>query len=331
MNDLLEILQADITAILTATPELADAVVLADNEGDIEAKVARALAAIQGGPTAKRGLAVVVLLPEVTETEQNLPGPPLLVRCEIRTIEHVLVNRGTGGTGLRSSQAALATLAALHHHSIGPNILFAENDALTPVEVKPGHVSHAVTLFHRANGLQGPGKVAAVQAQVTQGPQTGLSVVINGITIPMTESAVVNGRVSYVGAYGETLRLVETFGSLGWKWESLGSDPGGNPSTYQAWYATPGDVPLEEAAGWHGFSGTGTFEIIFPGEVMTLTCATAGASIRYTTDGSYPTPGNGTLFSAPFAAPDAGTLVRAAAYKTGLNPGDCTDILITED
>jgi hypothetical protein len=230
MNDLLEILQADITAILTATPELADAVVLADNEGDIEAKVARALAAIQGGPTAKRGLAVVVLLPEVTETEQNLPGPPLLVRCEIRTIEHVLVNRGTGGTGLRSSQAALATLAALHHHSIGPNILFAENDALTPVEVKPGHVSHAVTLFHRANGLQGPGKCSAVT------------------------------------------------------------------------------VSEED-------------------DVITLACATEVAAIYFTTDGTYPTPTNGALYTAPIEGATVGLTYRCAAYKDGLNPGDCTEFV----
>ena len=62
---------------------------------------------------------------------------------------------------------------------------------------------------------------------------------------------------------------------------------------------------------------------------LTLTTATPGASIRYTTDGSYPTPTNGTLYTAPFPPPAVGTTVRAAAYKTGLNPGDCLEFNIT--
>jgi hypothetical protein len=75
-------------------------------------------------------------------------------------------------------------------------------------------------------------------------------------------------------------------------------------------------------------AATGT-PVVTPYHSLTLTCATAGASIRYTTDGSYPSPAK-TLYAAPIAMPAAGTIVRAAAYKTALNPGDVTELLITE-
>jgi hypothetical protein len=175
MNDLLEVLQADITAILLATPALSYAVILSDDDGDIEAKVARALGPLKGGPTSKQGLVIVTLLPEVTTAEENLPGPPLLVRCEIRVLENVLANRSSIGTGQRSSQAALAILGALHHHSLGSHALYAEKNPIEPVEVKPGHVSHAITLFARSNGLQGPGKCAAVDVAMSEGGVTTLT------------------------------------------------------------------------------------------------------------------------------------------------------------
>jgi hypothetical protein len=54
---------------------------------------------------------------------------------------------------------------------------------------------------------------------------------------------------------------------------------------------------------------------------ITLTCGTSGATIYYTTDGSYPGSGNAeaTAYTTAFEV-DAGTVIRAAAEKTGLNP-----------
>jgi len=65
-----------------------------------------------------------------------------------------------------------------------------------------------------------------------------------------------------------------------------------------------------------------------PAVTVTLTCGTAGASIYYTTDGTLPWSGNGTLYAAPFAVAAAGT-VRALAFKTGLFPNIVTSKAIS--
>ena len=50
---------------------------------------------------------------------------------------------------------------------------------------------------------------------------------------------------------------------------------------------------------------------------ITLATATSGASIRYTVDGSTPTPTHGTVYSGPVNVGSTGTL-KAIAYKSGL-------------
>lgn len=56
------------------------------------------------------------------------------------------------------------------------------------------------------------------------------------------------------------------------------------------------------------------------GNAHTLTSGTAEASIYYTTDGSLPTPTNGTLYSAPFST--GSVTIRAVATKSGLAASD---------
>jgi hypothetical protein len=54
---------------------------------------------------------------------------------------------------------------------------------------------------------------------------------------------------------------------------------------------------------------------------LSITCATPGVTIRYTTNGAAPTATSGSIYGAPI--PIAGTkVVRAAAYKTGLLASD---------
>lgn len=57
------------------------------------------------------------------------------------------------------------------------------------------------------------------------------------------------------------------------------------------------------------------------GGAVTLACGTSGASIYYTTDGSFPGPGNAaaTLYAEPFTA-EVGTRLRFGAYGTVLLP-----------
>lgn len=50
--------------------------------------------------------------------------------------------------------------------------------------------------------------------------------------------------------------------------------------------------------------------------VATLTCATPGATIRYTTDGTDPTPTTGTVYSGPFTSAN-GQTIKAIAVKDG--------------
>jgi hypothetical protein len=57
-----------------------------------------------------------------------------------------------------------------------------------------------------------------------------------------------------------------------------------------------------------------------------MSCATPGAEIRYTLDGSYPGP-TATLYTAPFTQATAAT-VRAAAYLAGKQGSDINQIEI---
>src|SRR6185436_14042017 len=54
---------------------------------------------------------------------------------------------------------------------------------------------------------------------------------------------------------------------------------------------------------------------------LTITCATPGVTIRYTRDGSPPTPTSGTVYTGPIQVTNTGP-VRALAYKSGLLESD---------
>lgn len=233
--EFLETLQSDIVAILRATPTLADVNVIPEDDGDMNQKIAQGLGTMQT-TSGKRGCMAVVLLPEVTAAEANLPGPPMTVECKIQIIEQTLINRaGPHGSFVRSSVGAMHALHALHHHGLATHSLYPPpSKPIEAVPVKAGHLSHMVTLLARYKGLQGPGKPGAVTGQMVGDP-----------------------------------------------------------------------------------------------EAMELTTATDPAEIYYTTDGKYPTPQCGTLYTAPIENLAAGTVVRAAAYAEGLMPGPLTEIEIT--
>lgn len=63
---------------------------------------------------------------------------------------------------------------------------------------------------------------------------------------------------------------------------------------------------------------------------ITITCATVGAAIYYTTDGSYPSSANATatLYAAPFTQATAAT-IRAAAQLTNFQQSDIATVTLT--
>ena len=181
-DDTLERLQADVLAILKVVPSLEMLNLLEEDDGDMEAKILRNLGAMSGGSTGRPGCVAVVMLPEVTAAEPNQPGPPMTCQLQIQVIEQPVINRGLGGTRIRSSKAALRILNAMHLQVLGGALVYADDKAITPVEVKPGFLSHMVTLTVRVRSLSAPAK-----------PQA-LSVALVGedveITCPTAEAAI---------------------------------------------------------------------------------------------------------------------------------------------
>jgi hypothetical protein len=58
-------------------------------------------------------------------------------------------------------------------------------------------------------------------------------------------------------------------------------------------------------------------------KAITLVCATAGATIRYTTDGSIPTADHGTTYSAPFNLVEPGPrIIKAVAFNANKMESD---------
>lgn len=230
----MESIQADIQAILANAPALADCNIILEASGDVDSMVERALGTTKQRAGGKRGLAIIILMPEAEAADVNLPGPPLTYRIEVQTLEHVKINRSAAGTGIRSSEAALAVLDALHHYVTGTGTFHAAANAIQPLPAQAGLVSHVVAMLCHYQAPTGPGKVAALNA---------------------------------------------------------------------AW--------IED-------------------DTLQLQCATLESSIYFTTDGTFPTPSNGTLYTGPVAGLAVGTTVRAAAYKTGLNPGDAIELQVVD-
>jgi len=126
-----------------------------------------------------------------------------------------------------------------------------------------------------------------------------------GGTENITFTTPVTGR--YVRMYG-TAR-VTGYGYSLWEMEVYGTQ-GGTVETV----STPAITPA-----------TGTYT---DAQTVTISDSTAGATIRYTTDGSTPTATSGTVYSGAFNVAATAT-VKAIAYKSGMNNSSVVTSTIT--
>ncbi len=124
-----------------------------------------------------------------------------------------------------------------------------------------------------------------------------------GGTENITFTAPVTGK--YVRMYG-TARTTGYGYSL-WEFEVYGTGAANS-------VATPVITPA-----------TGTYA---SAQTVTITDGTAGAAIRYTTNGSNPTATTGTVYSGPFTV-SATTTVKAIAYKAGMTDSAIATSVIT--
>lgn len=168
-TEILERLQADVFAILSATPDLRRVNIIMEDEGDMESVILQKLGDLIEGSPNRIGLVAVVMLPEISSAEKNLPGPHMNAAIKVQIIEQPMMNREDGGTQIRSSVAALTVAQALHHQVIGSCIIHARsNNPIEVVDVRKGFLSH---MFHAEvylPGIEGSTKPAQVSSSMDE-------------------------------------------------------------------------------------------------------------------------------------------------------------------
>jgi hypothetical protein len=349
-DEVLEVMQADILGILHATPSLKGHV-FSDNEGDFNSRLEKSLGTKTVGSTGKRGLAIIVLQVDVVEADKNLPGPPLKIRVRVLVIENIVINRSaTKGTLQRSSQAALNILNTLQLASLGSHVIYGEKTPIAPQTVPEGMSSHMVTLFAQSgmNPVSRPLGVTPTFAEGTLVPNalttafagTNNDLIFSQVgtgTAPTVRFVMQSSGVNSVAVTGTAIvvTLRTNFSSFYLTASEIrtlimASTPAmalvtvelapGNNGTGAVCQPATADISFGPTA-LSGGSGSPSS--------LSLSCASAGSSIRYTTDGSFPSPAK-TLYTTPILNLAPGTVVRAAAYLAGMPPGDVLELVITE-
>jgi hypothetical protein len=344
-DDILDRIQMDTHELLRGVPALADACHIVNDAGDLEATLLQKLSTLDA-TTGKAGLAVITLMPSVTSAEPNLPGPQMIIQQSVEVLEQVLINRDeTTGTGVRSSTAALAALNALHLQTIGLFTWIADKDPIEPLPMaRAGFVSHAVRLSIRLS-LTANDKPLMPTAAVGAVPNFletsfGASNEDNDLRFTQVSSGAAP-TIRFIGQQGAADSLVVTGNAIvvtfGTNFGAAFTPPQDVIGWFEASEAAsalvtctlkPGDTGANSIMANFEFGPTA---LSGGHPTIILSCATNGAQIYYTTDGSLPRPDGdtSTLYEAPVAMPEAGTLVRAGAYVTGKNPSDILELTVT--
>ncbi len=172
-----------------------------------------------------------------------------------------------------------------------------------------------------------------VVSQVTTGIYT--------ITVPAATPIFNPAPGTYTTAQSVTITTTTTGASI--RYTTDGSTPTEtNGTLYSAPVNISATTTLQAIAYASGFTDStvtsGTYTILLPAaapvfspapgtytspQMVTITSATAGASLRYTTDGSTPTETNGTLYTVPVTISTTTTL-QAIAYAGGFTDSSVT-------
>lgn len=210
MDTLLENLEADTYGILRATASLADAQIVRADEGLTEADVAQMLVTLSG--TEKQGLGIVILQAEIDSAERNQPGPPVRAVLSIQVIESVIINRGTSGTGIKASKAALRVLNTLHHQRLGNRQLYAEKKPVEPLPMPDGLVSYTVTLYAEANGGTTTGRVRQLEFSLDEDGKLVIESATAGAAIYYTDDGTFPGASNATAIlYSGPITITEDF------------------------------------------------------------------------------------------------------------------------
>lgn len=123
-TDTLLQIELDLVAVLALSPELVDVAIIPQRTapgdtggGEVNDVIEDALAGI-ATKNGKSGVAIIVMMPEASPEDENLPGPQLDLECVIRIIENRLINEGETGTGKSAPHLAAFISRYLHHWPI---------------------------------------------------------------------------------------------------------------------------------------------------------------------------------------------------------------------
>jgi hypothetical protein len=131
--------QIDVAAQIASTPLAANVPVFifrpraAQTAVQIQSKIDAALGALSA-KNDKSGLAAFVMMPLLDTKEQELPGPFLHLKCQVRVQENPTVNMGANGTQIACEDFAIGVSQALHLWTPGgvAGIVRASRDTITP-------------------------------------------------------------------------------------------------------------------------------------------------------------------------------------------------------
>ena len=143
----------------------------------------------------------------------------------------------------------------------------------------------------------------------------------NGTVFKLTTAGVLTSLASFDGANGDQPSAALIKGNDG---NLYGTTNNGGSSGYGVIFQL---IPPPPSAAAPVFSpGGGTYTST---QNVTITSATSGASIRYTTDGSMPSETHGTLYSGSSLAISTTTTLQAIAYKAGCSDSTVASTVYT--